>query len=1251
MKKRHLLSAVAALCFSAAGAQTYNDYVDWGFDSQGFASAVTTWGSSKQYNEDDNFFISRVKPKERFRNVATQVRQDLTEENDKHLVAWVPVNTGNGNALPDGKFDSEVFSMWSYVTHWGDWTAPLGRVPGAFLDVAHKNGVGVSSVASIPYGSITSAWKTAITSMSKLDAEQAADFMRYYGVDGLGYNSEFSGLTKSVLGKLRTFHANLVKNSSDNPVFENIWYDGTNDNGIIAFDKGLGDHNDENFGDSDNIRTSLFLNYNWTSSLLASSVTKAEEMNRDPLDLYAGMNMQGAEGKNWTDLQNYNISIGLWGAHSENMFWESRGEKGSDATVQQRTYMLRTERWFTGGTRNPVTCPDVINSLSYIADNYDFHGMAKFMTARSSLKWNLGEEPFITYFNLGNGKFFNWMGVRQHDREWYNVGVQDYLPTWRYWFATSLLGRNASDVPSTGLDAEFTWDDAYVGGSSLRIYGTASNEYLHLFKTEYALQEGDVITVRYKLIKGSGDINLVLTAKGAESVAINESDFAVMTASHEADEDVWVERTFKVEGDLIGKDLALVALHFTNASDLDLYLGEFSIIRSGATSTTPSTPTITSAKALAYNKEGVDAKLIFDMPNSKESGEPCYNIDVNTSLFKLYTQQQGEEKQFVGITTSWAALFYAAQMNVDNASSNIRFGVSALSLDMTSESDIAWSDYLDAGTYIYSDDVQIDKTTIKPNEDFTLSFVDVKHEPATWVLYDTDGNEVFRAEGSSVTCSEGLPNVGIYDLKVTGPVYSDDTNTTRTDTEREYGGYVQITSESVGALPKILTLTANNEEADIQVEANDVIDLAYTGRQADGTSSQGVDLAEQRFGAKCADLGLVGKKSFSVTCWLKINKLAEGDTQLFAIADKTDSWPKTDWGWVWMNIDDTGLIDSYTFRGTDATSNKELQYTFNSKVPVGTWAHLAFVFDWNSEGNLLSKLYINGVEQKVVKWKRTDEEAQTTDPEYAEDVYSITDGMVLSVGGDAHGRSGIDGTIDNLVIWNGAIDADKVKASMGDINVSDYSDIISCWDLESAPSSDYTFSSTGSTAGVAAGLHSYAASGGEGQGTFQWEECDVTSGCPFVTGTSFAVTTLPTWKAKKGVISNEKGDGQSGSANLTYANKGDYSVTLTLANSLGSDSRTFQVIKVDGGTGIDAAATADGLPDVYVVGDVVYIDFAEAGKYNVSVCNTVGQAVAGKTQQLCAGQKMQLTLAKAGTYILTVSKDGRIVRNVKLLRK
>ena len=1249
VKKHFVLTAGFALCVMGASAQELREgYVNFGDNtsSEMFHSLLGNWTPGSQISADDNFFISRVKPHTRFRNQATQVRQDITADNDKKLIAWIPVNNPTFNALPDGVFDSEVFSMWSYVTHWGDWTAPLGRIPGAFLDAAHKNGVAVSGVASIPWGGISSSYNTMLTGLGKVDVDKAAQFFHYYGIDGLGYNSEFSGNT-AMLTTLRNFHINLNKKMADiDPLFENMWYDGTNDYGQITFDRGLGSHNQNNFGTADKKCYSLFLNYNWNNtSLLSSSVTKANSMNRSPLDLYAGVNMQGGEpkGTSWTLLKDYPISIGLWGAHSYDMFWESRGELGSDPAVKQNAYMLRTERYFTGGTRNPANTPSVKNKMAYNAYNYDWHGMSSFMTARSAMSWDLSEEPLITYFNLGNGKFFNLNGVRQHNKSWYNVGIQDYLPTWRWWFSSKLLGGNAEDVPATGLDANFTWDDAYFGGSTIRISGSTTDEYLHLFKTKYALKKGDKITFRYKLASGRTDLDLLLSAVGSETDA---KAYALCEKTQISDDEEWVEKTFTVDSDFDGKDLALVALHFKNAENLDFLLGEFSIVRGSYA--TPSKPELVSAELLHNSKDGMDGKIIFNMANNKAAGEPCYNLDVNASEFRLYAQQEGQEPVLMCTTTSWAGLYYSIPV-VGNVNSKVRLGVSAVSVDKKSESEIAWSDYLTPTNYVYNDDIELSKPSIKPGESFTIGYVDNEHPEGTWIIEDENGKEVFRGTGKTVEVADGLEKVGSYTLKVNGTVY--DANGNASTKEREYFAYVQITDDRVGAVPEIYSLTANGENENVSVNVADNVAMAYTGRNADGVSSQGVDLKEKRFGSKCLDLGLVGAKSFSVTFWLKINKLADGDTQLFSVANKKDSWPKTDWGWIWTNMASDGSISSFTWRGSDATSNNELQYTYSdTKIPVGAWAHIGFVFDYDASGKLHGDFYVNGVKQTISKWTRAQGGGGTTDPGYQGNMYNITDGQVLAIGGDAFGRSGIDGAIDNVIVWDGAISADEIKKSMGDLDKNNLpSNVKAFWDFEEKAGDENMFLAKGSLEGAEAGIHEYSAEGGEGQGALVWRAPQYTSGCPFLADDAYTVETLPTWKANHGFISDAKGNGQAGSANISYAKAGDYTVTLTLANSLGSAQRTFSVIKVETANGINAAEASD--IKTYTVGENAVVEFAEAGNYEVSVYNASGVAQARKAAQLNAGNAMNIHLANAGIYVLTVKKDGKTVRTVKLVRK
>lgn len=1249
-RKTLTLAAGLVLSVMSANAQQMREgYVDFGTNSgsEKFHELLKTWTPGSQVTADDNFFISRVKPRARFRNEATQVRLDLNAKNDKKLIAWIPVNNSDFNALPNGVFDSEVFSMWSYVTHWGNWTSPLGRIPAAFLDVAHKNGVGVSGVASIPNASLSASWAACLKGLASLDVDKTSKFLQYYGIDGLGYNSEFYGGGPYVKG-VRTFHAALVKKMLPvNPVFENFWYDGTNDYGQVSFDGGLGNHNKETFGDSKNVRTSLFFNYNWNRGQLAPSVEFAEKLGRDPLDLYCGVNMQGGQpgGTSWPLLVDQRVSIGLWGAHSQNMFWESRSELGSSDDKKQFAYLRRTECYFGGGNRNPVITPSVKSMHQYTAYNPQWHGMAAFMTARSPLSWDLAEEPFITYFNLGNGKFFNLNGERKVSSPWYNVGMQDYLPTWHFWFADKLLGRTAADVPATGLDAQFVWDDAYFGGSTLKISGTTANEYLHLFKTKYALKKGDVITVRYKLNEGATDLDLVLSAEGSESTGVA---YNLCKADRVADVNEWVKQTFTVGSDFDGKTLALVALNFKNAKNAEVLLGEFSIVRGNYA--TPAAPVIDAAntKMLYNSKAGMDAKIIFNMPNNKAAGEPCYNLDVKTSHFRLYAQEEGKEPMLMGTTTSWAGLYYSIPTTKANA--KVRLGVSAVALDHKTESEIAWSGYMAPATYVYSDDIQSDKTTIKPNEEFTLGYIDPEHPAAKWEIVK-DGKVVKSGDGNSWTTS--LADLGSYDLKVTGNEYGEDG--TAKQTTRTFSSYIQITSVGTGALPEIYSLTANGSEEEVSLKVGENVKMAYTGRAADGSGSQGIDLKETRFGVPAADLGLVGKKSFSISFWLKINSLKEGKSAtLFNVYNKQDGWPKTDWGWNWSQISPDGSFEGITFRGTDATSNKELQYKYGkTKFPVGNWVHVTMSFDYNTAGQLRADMFLDGVKQTVTEWKRLQGGnpvfgPATYEPTYQDDVYSITNGMYLCIGGPLHDRYGLDGIIDNVVVWDKAVTEAEAKVAMGDLNAKSLpAGVMAFWDFEKK-ATDNVFTSVGTKA-VKAGMQDMVAGGGEGQATLQFVEPTYIAGSPFVSGETYKVETKPSWTSKNATFADITGNGEAGSANVSFRTGGDYDVTLTLSNALGKAEKTFSVIKVAYPTGVDAVESTE--MKAYTVGEDAVVEFAEAGAYEVSVYTTAGEQVARKAAQLNAGNVVNVHLAKAGIYVLNVKKDGKTVRTVKLIRK
>jgi len=1220
-----------------------SDYITWGFDSHQFANKLQSWSKANPtINEDDNFFISRVKPKTRFRNVATQVRQDLTEANDKKLLAWLPWNVPSKNALPDGVFDSEVFSMWPYVTHWGNWNCGLGRIPASLLDVAHKNGVPVSSVAGIPWGGLKGDWRTTLNNLSNANVQNAADFMNYFGYDGLGYNSEFSDYFGSgrMVRALKDFHVNLNKAIKPyNPIYENLWYDGTNERGNIDFDKGLNDNNKNLFGAKGSEAANLFFNYNWNSDwLLQGSVDKAAEIERSPLDLYAGINMQGGEprhGSRWTLLKNYPISIGLWGAHSQNMFFESRGEKGSDPETQQRTYMLRTERWFSSGSRNPVNSIAINNSLNYNADNTDFAGMSAMMTARSSMSWDLAVEPFITYFNLGNGKFFNYGGVRKNDRPWANVGVQDYLPTWRWWFASKLLGRTAADVPANGLDAEFVWDDAYMGGSTVRVHGSTSKEYLHLFKTKYALKSGDVITFRYKVKGGKADASLVFTTEDAVNA---EKAYPVLASTDEADEDKWVEKTITVDGTLNGKTLALVALKMENAADLNLYLGEFSIVR--GTFAAPAKPVIAKTALLHSAKNGVDGKIIFNMPNDKASGEPCYNTDVKTSLFKLWAKQEGKEPILMGVTTSWAGMYYSVPVDV-KGQGKVKFGVSAVSLDMKKESDIAWGEDHDIfTTYDYSDEIKADKSVIKPNEAFTIAYVDPRHEAGNWKI-EHNGTAVASSNNTTEIKVNGLNQVGFYDLVLTGKVTE---NGARVDKEVRYANYVQITSDAVGAVPHINKLTANDSETSIEVVANSEVTMKYEGKKADGSGSRGIKTLEKPVGVKVSELGLTNNNQpWSLAFWVKFNSLS-GGTQIVDMRDPGTGWPQNNWGTFWSTYDPSTGVYELTLRAKNGGGSPEYKQRWKVDFIPGAWTHFTLAMDGNGT-NTKPMLYINGKEAKAHNWQIGDRNGEgLCEERFVNNGW--WDANVLGISLGRHSTAAMNATIDDVKFFNKYISAAEATQAMTSTSTSD-AGLKAYWDFEADADASHYFTSKVGNAKLAHGELKVGT--GEGVASLVPDAPTYDAGSAFVSG-NYQVKTTAEWTAKKATIVSQNGTDMSGTAKLKYAKAGDYEVTLTLTNAHGSDTRTFQVIKVKADpTGINGTEAAD--MKVYAIDRDVLFDVETPGNYLVQVFSTNGQMVASKAVSVNGAESVRLHLGAQGVYVVNVKKDGKTLRTVKFICK
>lgn len=1256
------LSIIAVSPVNSTAQKIREGYVDWGKKGTDFPSALQNWTKGQKWTDDDNFFISRVRPKERFRNTSTQVNPLLDDTNDKKLIFWVPINNVDFNALPDGVFDSEVFPMWSYITHYGNWTAPLVRVPGGFSDVAHKNGVAVSALASIPYGNITSDWKKALTELGATDPGKLCDFLTYYGVDGIGYNSEFSA-TSDLVSALTDLHqktSKLMREQSGNPLTEFIWYDGTNSSGSITFDRGLGAHNGGIWGRGNKIGSSLFFNYNWNSEgLLKSSVEFAETYRRTPLDLYCGINMQGREPKSkrdiWPMLAKYPLSIGLWGAHSENMLFESRADRGSAPERQQRTYLDRVIRWFTGGSFNPVNTPELSNTLIYTSENDNFFGMSKLMSARSALKWDLSDEPFITYFNLGNGRFFNYKGVRCHNSEWYNIGMQDYLPTWMWWFASRFVGRDASDVPANGLMAEFVWDDAYMGGSTIRIAGSVDKEYLHLFKTEFKLQDGDVITFRYKLLNGNARVNLALSMKGSETHNEGEQSLNLLDPEYVSD-GMWVEKRFTVGKEIqlpAGGEVALIALDFNNASELDLRLGEFSIVRPSAMNPHVDEPLIERSELLASRNGYADGKIVFNMPNDK-GDDVCYNIDVNTSLFKLYAQQEGRKPVLMGMTPSWAGLMFSIPCSAEGKQ-RMRLGVSALALDMNSESEIAWGDWKDlTSVYEMSDEIRISNTLIAPGEEFSIEYTDPLHPAADWKITDAEGNTVGEVKGTdSIVVADGISKPGVYNLVVDGV---ENIGGELKQTTREFLGFIQI-ADGVGRTPKILStdielMTENPEEAAEKVK------ISYSADKGEGIASRGVHVGDKGVGFRWKDTGLESDKPFSVSLWFRPEDFKGNRIHMLNIRDKGDKWVRNNFGWFWHSLNEDGTTSEFTMR---TSGDKTANYKFDDlKFVPGTWYHITYVFEYNEFENMMPHLYVNGEKQKVTSWSLYGKE-QDGEAGFIDDFpFDWLEENVVAFGGYAHKVGSVNGNVDNFMLWNKALDEEGVKSAMSYKDSDTLPEgLAGYFDFEDDVDSDGLFANKGNLS-FKVGMHDYISTEVEGQSSFRWTGPDYCPGSPFESAGNLDIRTEVIWKNPGAKIESRNDDSEHGEIVLDYSNRElnesmkatGYPVSLTLRNAYGEDTHDFIVNLDPSGVKI----TEDNISDIKITPNPfeshISIVAPGAGNYRLTLFTLDGKRLLINNFDALEGDTLEIyPEVAAGMYLLSIECDGKLLATSRVIRK
>lgn len=253
--------------------------------------------------------------------------------------------------------------------------------------------------------------------------------------------------------------------------------------------------------------------------------------------------------------------------------------------------------------RTPDVTDDVITS-SY-SDLTKWHGYSKAVIEESTLT----ELPFVTRFNLGNGYSFSKEGTVTFDHKWYNIGLQDLLPTWRWWIDNG----DGVTIPSDPINCDFTFDDAWFGGSCLKIHGATSKSDIRLFSTKFNIAStADEFTIVFKMLNGTDPkMKLKVSKLGAESAFTYHTlpTDGIVQGKWNTVKIKASELNLKV-GDVIG--CIGLAIEGTD-KDYAVLLGEMSFIPK-LFKKTPVTPVITYTNVMKRVYNRADFKVIFDVP-------------------------------------------------------------------------------------------------------------------------------------------------------------------------------------------------------------------------------------------------------------------------------------------------------------------------------------------------------------------------------------------------------------------------------------------------------------------------------------------------------------------------------------------------------------------------------------------------------------------------------------------------------------
>ena len=568
-----------------------------------------------------------------------------------------------------------------------------------------------------------------------------------------------------------------------------------------------------------------------------------------------------------------------------------------------------------------------------------------------------------------------------------------------------------------------------------------------------------------------------------------------------------------------------------------------------------------------------------------------------------------------------------------------RFGVRAVAPDGKQGSAIVWSNYQTVDYDQPLSDVVADRPVIKPNEEFTLKYLDEMVPAAkSWTLKNSVTGATVATVENGTSATFKVEQEGTYDLVVVDS--KGKSTTTR--------GKVKITPEATGAVPHINSLTANKS----MEQTTKPVTYTYDARLGEGKASHGLVINDPKMFRIPGDVQK--GKSYSYALWFKADNFNH-DKQGTNLINKNsiyDKWPHNNWGDLWVTIrpewrsHPANEVSFNTMGWTEHDNPYEDVMTKDYSITPGVWNHIVVTHD---DGNI-QKIYFNGrqvASHSFANSKRREDVAQS---DRRIDANKVAD---IFIGGGGVYKSGFNGVIDEVQVWDKPLSANEVLEAMkGYKEGSVPSHLKAYFTFEEA--NGMKFKNLGSAGSDYDGsVVVVSGSGGEntsGASYVDQQPNNDVLGFPGIVGT-YDVKTTPTWVLGDGKISSEADK----TAVVTYAAPGKKNVTLKLKNGWGEDEKTVnEIVEITAlPDGISTVETETGLsvyPNPFV--ESVNMRFAEGGHYTLNILGATGSLLQSNQFDAVQGQVVNVAISGTrGIYFVQVMKDGKTYKTLKVVKK